>query len=599
MQQVLDKINSPQDIKKLSLKEMEQLASEIREKIIHTVSNTGGHLGPSLGVVELTIALHFVLDSPKDRLIWDVGHQAYAHKIICGRKERFHTLRQYKGIAGFPKRCESCHDIFDTGHTSTSISAALGIAEARDLKKENYQVVAVIGDGALTGGLAFEGLNNVGYLKKDMTIVLNDNKMSISPNVGSISEHLKRLSFISHKDRPRRPIGSIFEKLGFKYFGPIDGHDLKKLIEVLKKTKEIKGPKVVHVLTVKGKGYPPAEETPEKYHGVGAFDVVTGKSNSKGSAPTYTKVFADTLTELGEKDERIVAITAAMPDGTGVSTFGKKFPKRFYDVGIAEQHAVTFSAGLAINGMKPFAAIYSTFLQRAFDQIIIDVAMQNLPVRFCLDRGGLVGEDGETHHGAFDLSYLRCIPNMVVMSPKDENELRHMINTMASYDSSPIAVRYPRGKGLGVEMDSKLKKLEIGEGEILKKGKDISLIALGNQVPEAMKAAEALEKEGVKAEVINARFVKPLDKKLICASLKKTGKAITVEENALMGGFGSAVVETIEDCGLEDIEVKRMGLPDKFIEHGSQQILRENLRLDAAGIFYNALQELGIKKRLT
>ncbi|MBI5884569.1 1-deoxy-D-xylulose-5-phosphate synthase, partial [archaeon] len=496
MTTLLDAINSPQDLKQLELKRLPQLAEEIRHFLLENVSKTGGHFAPSMGVVELSIALHYVFNSPKDKIVWDVSHQAYTHKILTGRKQAFSTLRKFKGLSGFCKVCESEHDAFGTGHASTSISGALGLAEARDLKKESFEVIAVIGDGSMTGGMAFEGLNNLGYLQTDMTIILNDNKMSISPATGAMSDYLRRLSTVSIG--PRRPIGTIFESLGFKYFGPIDGHDIEEVIYTLKKIREVKGPKLVHVLTEKGKGYEHAEDNPEKFHGLGPFDKETGELNSK-SGKSYSKVFAETLARIAEKDDKVVAITAAMPSGTGLTVFAEKFPKRFYDVGIAEEHAVTFAAGLALQGIKPACAIYSTFLQRGFDQIIHDVALQNLPVRFFLDRAGLVGDDGPTHHGTFDLSYLRMIPEMVIIAPKDENELQHAVFTAMNYEKGPIAVRYPRGSALGVKVDSELKNLEIGKAELLQEGKDLTIIAAGNMGEEEVKAGKILEGKGIKA----------------------------------------------------------------------------------------------------
>lgn len=581
MSELLDSINSPADLKKLDLKQLNELAEEIRQFLIETISQTGGHFAPSMGVVELSIALHYVFDSPKDKFVWDVSHQAYTHKVLTGRKHAFNTLRKFKGLSGFCKIDESEHDAFGTGHASTSISAALGLAEARDLKKESFNVIAVIGDGSMTGGMAFEGLNNLGYLQTDMTVILNDNKMSIGPPTGAMSDYLKRLSMVSIG--PRRPIGTIFESLGFKYFGPIDGHNLEELVFTLKKIKEVKGPKLVHVLTTKGKGYEHAEENPEKFHGLGPFDVETGEANGKGGK-SYSKVFAETLTRIAENDEKIVAITAAMPSGTGLTVFAEKFPKRFYDVGIAEEHAVTFAAGLALHGMKPACAIYSTFLQRGFDQVIHDVALQNLPVRFFLDRAGLVGDDGPTHHGTFDLSYLRMVPGMVIIAPKDENELQHAVFTAMNYDKGPIAVRYPRGNALGVEMDKELKAFEIGKAEILQEGTGLTIIAVGNMVEEAIKAGKELAGKGIKANVINARFVKPLDEGLLLKKMKETGKVITVEENALIGGFGSAVLELIDRKGLKNIKVERIGIPDAFIEQGSQAELRKELGLTAENI---------------
>ncbi len=585
---LLDRVDSPKAIKKFSFKELEVLAGEIRQRIIDTTSITGGHVAPSLGAVELTIALHYVLDSPKDKIVWDVGHQIYAHKLLTGRQAHFSTLRQHKGLSGFPKREESEHDIFDVGHASTSISAALGIAEARDIKKEKFEVFAVIGDGSLSGGMAFEGLNNAGYLGTDMTVVLNDNKMSISPNVGAMSNHLRaleRMHHVSTDSKPRREIKTIFERLGFTHMGPVDGHSVKDLVGALEEAKKARGPKLLHVITVKGKGFAPAEQTPSKFHGLGPYDSKTGRTAPKKDS--YSSVFAAQLVEEARKDKGVVAITAAMPAGTGLSAFAKEFPKRFYDVGIAEEHAVTFAAGLSVQGMNPAVAIYSTFLQRAFDQVIHDVALQELPVKFFLDRGGLVGDDGPTHHGCFDLSYLRIIPGMTVMASSSENELRDMVRTAMSHSRGPMAVRFPRGSVSG-EKPRKPSLIEIGKSLAVRRGRDVSIIAIGSMVKEAERALEPLEAEGISAELINARFAKPLDEKAVVSSAKKTGTVITVEENALPGGFGSAVEELLHDAGLHDVRVHRIGIPDYFIEQGSQEILMQNLELTAENIFYTA-----------
>ena len=589
---LLETINEPKDLKKLANGDLKTLANELREFMIESVSKTGGHLAPSLGTIELTIALHKVFDSPKDKIIWDVSHQAYTHKIICGRRTQFHTLRQFKGISGFTKRSESEHDCFDTGHASTSISAALGIAEARDLKKENFNVIAVIGDGSLGGGLAYEALNNMGYLHTDVTIILNDNKMSISPNKSAMADHLNRLSQISTSDKPRRSMGTIFESLGFKYFGPINGHDTEELIFMLQKTKEIKGPKVLHVITIKGKGYAPAEDTPTKFHGIGKFDLISGESKkSSNKNLSYSEVFGNTLCKLAETDEKLIAISAAMPSGTGLVEFAEKFPKKFYDVGIAEEHAITFAAGLATQGMKPFTVIYSSFMQRAFDEIIHDVALQNLPVKLMLDRGGLVGDDGPMHHGVFDLSYLRLIPNLVVMSARNINEFQNMVKTALDYNQGPIALRYPRGAdNFEVTLEPNLKSIEIGKAELLCEGNDITLIGIGSMSEIALQAAKELEKQGIKAGVINARFVKPLDKEMILQQAKKTKKVITIEENTIEAGFGSAIVELISDNKLNEVKIERMGIPDSFIEQGSQDELKEMLGLDVETIVEKAIK---------
>ncbi|MBW1925790.1 MAG: 1-deoxy-D-xylulose-5-phosphate synthase [Deltaproteobacteria bacterium] len=615
MSAMLESVKSPRDIKNLKPKELVQLASEIRRKIIETVAETGGHLAPSLGVVELTIALHYVFDAPKDRIVWDVGHQAYAHKLLTGRVGNFHTLRQDNGISGFPKRSESPYDALDTGHSSTSISAALGMATALDLRGENAKIVAVIGDGSMSAGLAFEALNNAGHLRKDLIVILNDNEMSISPNVGALSSFLSRKLTSRPAARLKKELesflkrsgvgeniwavlkrsedslkalltpGMLFESLQFEYIGPLPGHHLESLIQTLKNIRTIPGPVLVHVLTKKGKGYPPAERHPDLFHGVGPFEIATGKpkSSARPKPPSYTKIFSQTLVRLAREDQRIVAITAAMPAGTGLSAFQEAIPDRFFDVGIAEQHAVTFAAGLALKGLRPVVAIYSTFLQRAYDQIIHDVCLTNQPVVFAIDRGGLVGEDGPTHHGAFDLSYLRTIPNLIVMSPKDENELQHMLYTALRHHG-PAAVRYPRGSGVGTSLDWQLKEIPIGKGEIELEGPDVGIIAIGHHVFTAGVAAKDLARHGIKASVINARFVKPIDHDLITEIARRTGHILTIEENSLAGGFGSAVLECLSDSGITSVKVCRLGLPDRFVEHGSQKTLRRLVNLDVPSI---------------
>ena len=611
---LLENINSPADLKKLKPEQLPALAKEVRQFLLETVSNTGGHLGSNLGTVELTIALHYCFDSPQDKIIWDVGHQAYTHKILTGRREQFHTQRQYQGISGFPKRSESEHDAFGVGHSSTSISAGLGMAAAADLAGKKNHAIAVIGDGSLTGGMAFEALNQAGHLKKNMIVILNDNDMSISKNVGAFSSFISRkltgryfrdlkkeiqellinipaigtdiLHFARRAENSLKGFltpGSLFEALGFDYLGPLDGHDLLHLVEVFTNINELDGPLLVHVMTTKGKGYKPAEDTPQKYHGVGAFDIATGKGAPKATAKSYTDVFGETIVQLAEQDQKIVAITAAMPDGTGLNTFAERFPKRFFDVGIAEQHAMTFAAGLAADGFRPVAAIYSTFVQRGYDQVFHDICLQHLPVTIAMDRAGLVGDDGPTHHGVFDLSYLRHLPGITLMAPKDENELRHMLKT-AVYSGVPMALRYPRGAGYGVELDVELKTLEIGKGELLTEGRDLCIIAIGSSVYPALQAAESLRQKGISAGVINARFVKPLDADLILTAARTTGRIMTVEENALQGGFGSAVLELIHDNSLQDVKVKRIGIPDRYIEQGSQAQLRKDLGIDAEGI---------------
>ncbi len=611
---LLEAINSPQDLKKLSPGQLPALAEEVRAFLLDTVSSTGGHLGSNLGTVELSIALHYCFNSPVDNIIWDVGHQAYTHKILTGRRERFHTQRQYKGISGFPKRSESEHDAFGVGHASTSISAGLGMAAAADLAGKRNHSIAIIGDGSLTGGMAFEALNQAGHLKKNMIVILNDNEMSISKNVGAFSAFISRkmtgryfrdlkkemqglienipaigkdvLHFARRAENSLKGFltpGSLFEALGFDYLGPLDGHDLPQLIEVFNNINELDGPLLVHIMTTKGKGYKPAEDTPDKYHGVGVFDVATGKGAPKAAAKSYTDVFGETLIALAEQDPKIVAITAAMPDGTGLNKFAERFPQRFFDVGIAEQHAMTFAAGLAADGFKPVTAIYSSFVQRAYDQVFHDICLQKLPVTIAMDRAGLVGDDGPTHHGVFDISYLRHLPGLTMMAPKDENELRHMLKT-AIYAGSPVALRYPRGAGYGVEPDAEITALEIGKGELLKDGTDLCIVAFGSTVYPAMEAADALSVKGFSVGVINARFVKPLDAELIMSVANKTGRIITVEENALQGGFGSAVLELLYDNGLQQVKIKRLGIPDRYIEHGSQAQLRKDVGIDAVGI---------------
>jgi 1-deoxy-D-xylulose-5-phosphate synthase len=616
---LLNGVDSPADIKGMTLNEMESLAQEIRWKIIETVSNTGGHLAPSLGVVELTIALHYVFDAPRDKVIWDVGHQAYAHKLMTGRKNRFHTLRTYGGVSGFPKREESPYDTFNTGHSSTSISAGLGITTAKALKGEKGRVIAVIGDGSMTAGMAFEGLNQAGHTEKDLIVVLNDNAMSISPNVGAFSSFLSRKMtgrWLVHLRKELNHLfgsipgvgenilnlvrksedsfitfftpGMLFEAFKFRYIGPIQGHRLELLIEAFRNTLHLQGPVLVHVLTVKGKGYEPAERDPAHYHGVGSFEISTGtapKSPGK-SIPTYTEVFGDTMVNLGKKEKSVFAITAAMPEGTGLNRFADTFPERFLDVGIAEQHAVTFAAGLATEGFRPVVAIYSTFLQRAYDQIVHDVCLPNLPVVFCLDRGGIVGEDGPTHHGQFDISYLRNLPNMTLMAPKDENELRHMLYTALNH-SGPVAIRYPRGKGLGVSMEPELRIIPMGESELLREGKDLMIIALGSMVSPALAAAQLLEEKNISAGVVNCRFVKPLDPELV-EYARETGRILVVEENTRQGGLGGAFLELLSDMDVRNVAIRRIGLPDCFVEHGPAPLLREKYGLDKAGIVKEA-----------
>ncbi|MFZ3114247.1 MAG: 1-deoxy-D-xylulose-5-phosphate synthase [Syntrophales bacterium] len=613
----LKKINSPKDIKQLDIPALNALAAEIRTLMIETVSRQGGHLASSLGAVELAVALHYVFDAPRDKLVWDVGHQAYAHKILTGRRDRFSSLRQKGGLSGFPRREESVYDSFSVGHSGTSISAVSGIAEARCLNGENFKVVAVIGDGSMSAGLAFEGLNWSGDRKKDMIIILNDNELSISPNVGALSSYLNRimtghtvtrlkaefkiflksipvlgepmLRFVRQVEESLKGFvvpGILFEELGFTYVGPLEGHRLDHLIKNLENVKALQCPVLVHVVTKKGKGYQFSEEDPLRFHGIPPFHIETGELLPERDLPTppsYTKVFGDTMIKLASADRRIVAITAAMTEGTGLSQFAAKFPRRFFDVGIAEQHAVTFAAGLATQGIIPVVAIYSTFLQRAYDQIVHDVCLQKLPVVFALDRGGMVGEDGCTHHGIFDYSFLRPIPNIVMMAPKDENELQHMLKTAVDC-GRPVSVRYPRGKGLGVPMDEKPQALEIGKGEVLVKGTDLAIFAIGASVSPALQAAEALLKEGVSITVVNARFIKPLDGELLCATALSLRRVLTVEENVLMGGFGSAVLELFTAQGLRGVMVRQLGIGDAFVEHATQHELCCMCGIDAEAI---------------
>jgi 1-deoxy-D-xylulose-5-phosphate synthase len=607
-------IDSPQDLKPLSIDELYQLAEEIREEIICTVAQNGGHLAPNLGAVELTLALHYVFEAPEDVIIWDVGHQAYAHKLITGRRQQFRSIRTHGGISGFPKRSESPYDAFGVGHASTSISAALGFAAGRSLKEDKSRVIAVIGDGSMTGGMAFEGLNQAGHLERDLIVVLNDNEMSIARNVGALSSFLSRkmtgklaMRIKDHVASLLTSIpgigddilqlakrgedslmsfftpGMLFEALKFEYIGPIRGHRLDRLIKAFTHAKNLRGPVLVHALTTKGKGYKPAECDPSRFHGLGKFVVSSGEPVGKPGVLSYTKIVGQTLTKLAEQDDKVVAITAAMPEGTGLSQFAALYPDRFFDVGICEQHAVTFAAGLALEGFKPVAAIYSTFLQRAYDQVVHDVCLQNLPVTFVMDRGGLVGEDGPTHHGVFDLSYLRHIPNMVLMAPADENELQRMLKTALEHDG-PVALRYPRGTAEGVAMDSEIRTLPIGKGEMRREGNDLAILAIGNRVTAAVEAARDLAEEGIRAAVVNCRFVKPLDRDLIIQLAQETNRLLTVEENALQGGFGSAVLELMAEEGLSGVQIIRLGIGDNFVEHGSQHIQRSSCGIDAPAI---------------
>jgi 1-deoxy-D-xylulose-5-phosphate synthase len=604
---LLEKVDNVSDLKNIAIEYLPQLAEEIRQFIIQNVCETGGHLAPCLGVVELTVALHYFFNSPRDKIIWDVGHQCYAHKILTGRRTRFHTLRQYKGLSGFPKCSESEHDAYGTGHASTSISAALGFATARDLGKKDFEVVAVIGDGALTGGNALEAINQAGYLNTKIIIILNDNRMSISRNVGAFSDYTHRIEKTETYKEVRATInqlieddndlkekledlkahikkvgapGLLFEKLGLNYIGPVDGHNIKEVLDSLERANSFDGPSLIHVRTTKGKGYSFAEQNKPKFHGVSPFNVENGEVLKSSDGPAYTKVFADTLVDIAKKDDSIVGITAAMPDGTGLSKFKEQFPDRFFDVGIAEQHAVVYAAGLAKQGLKPVCAIYSTFLQRAYDAIIHDVCLQELSVVFAIDRAGLVGDDGPTHHGCFDLSYLRHIPNLTVMAPKDGNELRHMVFTAINL-GKPVAVRYPRGYSSNIKKID-LQFLDIGKCEVVKQGSMLTIVSIGTVFQDALRASEILQEKGIETTLINARFVKPLDDS-IADYISRTGKAIIIEENSVKGGFGSAVLELCHENNIKP-DIKLMGIPDKFIEQGSQDQLRKDCGLDFENI---------------
>lgn len=613
MQKILDRIDNPKDTKRLTEKEKIQLAEEIREEMVETVSKTGGHLASNLGVVELTIALHSVFDLPEDKIVWDVGHQTYVHKMLTGRREKMNTLRSLNGIAGFPKTKESIYDDFNTGHSSTSISAALGMARARDLNNKDNHVIAVIGDGALTGGMALEALDDAGSSKTRLIVILNDNEMSISKNVGGISRFLTRIRtkkfykksnncirkllekipkfgpFVIHiARRIKYSIKQLmipnmfFEDLGFKYLGPVDGHDIERVEWILNLAKKEKEPVVVHIITKKGKGYKPAEENPDSFHAIGSFNKETGKL-IKTKEKDYSQVFGDKLVELAEKNEKIVAVTAAMADGTGLKEFKKKYPKRFFDVGIAEQHAVCMAAGMAKEGLIPVVPIYSSFYQRAFDQVIHDVCMQNLPVVMCVDRAGLVGQDGETHQGMFDLSFFNLIPNITIMAPKDFKELEEMLEFAINL-KAPVVIRYPRGTESKKIKFDKQEKIELGKSEILTQGEDITIVAIGKMVAKAFEVKEELEKEGKKAEVINARFLKPFDEQTIINSMKRTKNIVTLEDNTIIGGLASKVEELISKNKEDNIQFKAFGLPDTFIEHGKVEELEEMYKLDAKSI---------------
>ena len=617
----LEKVNTPADVKKLEIEELKTLAEEMRAYLLAVLSEHPGHFAPNFGTVELAIALHKVYDTPRDKVIWDIGHQAYPHKLLTGRRDAFPTLRQSGGISGFLSRAESEYDVFGAGHSSTSIAAALGVATARDLVNEHYKVVAVIGDGGLTGGMAFEALNAAGDFRNDMTVILNDNNMSISATVGAFSKHFNKLTSspqynllrsgakglmnmigedatqMARKIEASLKPGTLFEEFGFRYFGPLDGNDLEALIPVLTGIRSLTGPILLHVVTEKGRGYTPAEEDPVGFYSVsGPFNLKTGKTTKpKPETPTYTDVFSRTLIELAKRDARIVGVTAAMLGGTGLDKFASAFPSRCFDIGLAEQCAVTFAGGLATQGMRPVAAIYSTFLQRSYDQVLHDVCIQNLPVIFALDRGGLVGADGPTHHGVFDLAFLRSMPNMVVMAPKDENELQSMVKTAVAYQEGPIAFRYPRGTGVGVKMAAEPQMLPIGKSEVVREGEEVLVIAVGNRVYPALEAAQTLADSGVSAAVINARFVKPLDTETILPLAERIGKVITIEDGVIMGGFGSAVLEAIAAAGLKDVQIRNLGIPDEFIEHGDVQQLYALCNCDADAVVRTAqamLQEL-------
>ncbi len=628
---LLSQIDSPADLRRLGVQDLRKVAAELREFLIDSVSKTGGHFGAGLGTVELAVALHYAFETPQDKLIWDTGHQAYPHKILTGRRDRMLTIRQLNGLSGFLKRSESPFDVFGAGHANTAISAGLGIAAARDLAGDAYKVVSIVGDGSLTGGMAYEAMNNAGLLKKDMIVVLNDNQMvslsSEKPNLwsihtyfneilthptynkfksdvweltGKLDEFGDRLRAVAHKlesgIKAVMTPGMLFEALGFRYFGPFNGHNVVKLVEMFRHVKELHGPILVHVVTVKGKGYAPAEQEVTGMHGVTPFDKVTGISPKKEERPAYTTVFGKALVEVCRLEPKVVGITAAMPDGTGLIHLHREMPERFFDVGIAEQHAVTFAAGMATEGYVPVVAIYSTFLQRAFDQVVHDCALQDLHVVFVLDRGGLVGADGPTHHGTLDLSYLRCIPNMVVMAPKDEQELRDMLFTAVRYEKGPIALRYPRGNAVGVEVRPGFRSLPIGRSETLRKGRDIALLAVGTMANHALEAAEILATQGIEAEVVNARFVKPLDTVMLRDVTGRIPAVMTIEDNVVVGGFGAAVCEALQDMGRTETAVRVHGLPDGWVEHGTPQELYRLVHLDAAGIAETAASFLNSRQ---
>ncbi len=619
---LLKTVHSPSDLKRMSPDQFPELCQEIREQIISVLANVGGHLASNLGVVELTVALHYLLDTPTDKIVWDTSNQAYAHKLLTGRREQFHTLRQFGGLSGFCKREESHYDTFNAGHAGTGVSAAVGMVEAREQRGQHHKVVCVVGDGAMTAGMTLEGMHHAGGSNRDFLVILNDNQMSISKNVGAISAYLNRtftgefytkvreetghlLESIPHIGEQVKRMaqraeelakglilpGVLFEELGFTYVGPIDGHRFDHLLPTLENVLKLKGPVLLHVITKKGLGYEPAMKDPVWFHACSPFVRETGKPAKKAPRPSYTQHAVNTLVKLAKQDHRIVAITAAMCEGTGLNAFEKELPDRIYDVGIAEQHAVTFAGGLAAQGMRPVVALYSTFLQRAYDSLVHDVATQNLPVTFCIDRGGLVAEDGTTHHGAFDYAYLRHVPNMVVMAPKDENELQHMVKTCLTHEG-PASVRYSRGACLGVELDAEPVALPVGKGELLKDGTDVGIVAIGVTVPQALQAAERLEEEGISAAVVNARFVKPLDQELICGLARRVRCLVTVEEGCRMGGFGSAVLEVLSEQRILHVPTTLIGLPDWYIEQGPQDLLREKYGLTAEGIYQAAKESV-------
>ncbi|OGS35486.1 MAG: 1-deoxy-D-xylulose-5-phosphate synthase [Elusimicrobia bacterium RIFOXYB2_FULL_49_7] len=623
---LLDKIHSPDDFRQFSIAELNTLAEEVRERIVSVVSETGGHLASSLGVVELTLALHYVYQTPTDKIVWDVGHQCYPHKILTGRNAAFPTIRQYGGLSGFPRTAESPYDVFDVGHASTSISVALGLVHARNIRQEKHDVVAVIGDGSMTGGLAFEGLNNAGAQKSNITVILNDNKMSISPNVGALSSYLNRILSDEHYNKLKKDVweltgrlkgvgfgirnlmrrvdetvkhlilpGKLFEELGFRYFGPIDGHHIEEMVSLLRKIrKNVSGPVLVHVVTKKGKGYEYAENDAPRFHGVGSFEKETGKFQKKSNLPTYSFIFGKTLCRLAEMDKRVVGITAAMPSGTGMENFAAKFPDRYFDVGIAESHAVTFAGGLAASGLRPVVALYSTFLQRAYDNLFHDVALQKLNVLFCLDRGGLAPDDGPTHHGAFDLSYLRCIPQAVIMAPKDENELQHMMFTALQTDG-PVFIRYPRGNGTGAALDSDFRAITVGESEVLVKGEGkVLLLALGEMVERAEQVADILRAKNISPTVVNARFLKPLSTIQLVDLISSHQFVVTLEAGTKIGGFGGAILELMNEQRLEKgHRLLRIAYPDEFIQHGDKELLYKEMGLlpkEISNTIENALE---------